>query len=195
MNIISIISCFDIFLFFQAIVSLHYVCYYFYVLFYWPLSSKNRSINVTILFFWFDRIICLQKLRGYHRVFMLTVQNCKCSISELVILRFDQSHRYLYIFHIIYFCYVFYFTFTKYQKQTRKNYLSQYRAWLVEIRNSERYRAIVENSGTPFRKVSDIYWNYGYYGSTHLTNFIIITYYWVFHFWIYFQHKKPETRQ
>ena len=133
-------------------------------------------------------------VRGNHCIFVITVQNCKGSILQLVLLRFDLSHWYLYIFHIIYFCYVFYFTFTKYQKQTRKNYLSQYRAWLVEIRNSERYRAIVENSGTPFRKVSDIYWNYDYYGSTHLTDFIIITYYWVFHVWIYFQNKKPETR-
>ena len=31
--------------------------------------------------------------------------------------------------------------------------------------------AIVENSSTPLQKVSDIYCNYDYYGSIHLTNF------------------------
>ena len=39
---------------------------------------------------------------------------------------------------------------------------------------------IAENSGTPLWKVSALYWIYGYYGLIHLTNFKLITYYWVY---------------
>ena len=60
---------------------------------------------------------------GNHRVFVITVQKCKCYIFQLVIILFDQYHQYLYILHIISFCCVFSLPFTKGQKQTsRGNY-------------------------------------------------------------------------
>ena len=36
-----------------------------------------------------DCITCLQTLRGNHRILVITVKNCKCSILQLVLLRFD----------------------------------------------------------------------------------------------------------
>ena len=38
---------------------------------------------------------------------------------------------------------------------------------------------MIENSSTPFEKVSVIYRNYYYYDFINLTGFILIAYYWV----------------
>ena len=72
----------------------------------------------------------------------------KCYILQLVLIRFYRSNRYLCIFFIIYFS---------------------------SIRNSERSRAIVWNSGAPFRRVIAIYYNYYYYGFIYL----VILYLWL----------------
>ena len=87
-----------------------------------------------------------------HQKFAITVEKCKGSIFKLVLLRFYQSHRYLYISFIIYFS---------------------------SIRDSERFRSIVWNGGTPFQKVSALYCNCYYYGFIYLIVFILMTYYWV----------------
>ena len=50
-----------------------------------------------------------------------------------------------------------------------------------KICNSERYSVIVGNSGTPLQKVTDLYCNHDYYGSTNPTNFKHITYYLFLH--------------
>ena len=47
------------------------------------------------------------------------------------------------------------------------------------MRTPERAGVIIWNSGTPFMKVSDIYFNYYYYGFIYLFVFILITYYWI----------------
>ena len=54
-----------------------------------------------------DCITYLLTVRGNHRIFVITLQICKCSIFLLVLLRFDISCRYLYIFHINSLCYFF----------------------------------------------------------------------------------------
>ena len=63
---------------------------------------------------------------------------------QLLLLRFDRSHWYLYALLIIFFC---------------------------EIRNPELYRAIVGYIPTPGLKVSAISCKYYYYGWIHITDF------------------------
>ena len=109
LNIISIISCFDIFFFLGGILSLHHICYYFNsrtpydrslgVVFYLPFA---RELSMWILPYFMGSITCLQTVRGNHRKIVIIVQKCKCSILQLLISRFDQSHWYLYILLIIY---------------------------------------------------------------------------------------------
>ena len=106
---------------------------------------------MTIEFF-LDCIICFQTVQGDHRKLIIIVQKCNCYILQLFLLEFDWSHRYLYIFLIIYFSL---------------------------INNSERYREIICNGSTPFWKLSALYWNYEYYGYIYITVFILITHYWV----------------
>ena len=148
MNIISIIACSGIVSFFLEISLLHHKCYHcnrhtlyvwaLGVVFYWTFTIE---LSMWLLTFLVISITCLQTAWGDHRKLLITVKTFKCSILQLVILSFDWSHQYLYIFLIIYFS---------------------------SIRHSERYRVIVWNSGTPFRKLSAIYLNYDYYGSTYL---------------------------
>ena len=150
---ISIISCFELFIF-REILSLHHTCYYFNrstpyrwtldVVFYWPFAIELSTLILTFLV---DVITCMQTIWGDHCVFVVTVQKCKCYIFQLVLLRFDQSHKYLYPLLLVH---------------------------LSSIRNSERYRAIIWNSGTTFRKVSAPYCNYEYYGSIYLINFYLL---------------------
>ena len=109
-----------------------------------------------------DWITCLQTLQGDYHVFVITVKKCKFSILKLLPLWFNRSCRYLYPLRILSFCWIY---------------------------DSECYREIIENSGTPFWKVSALYYNYDYYGSIYLTNFILMNYFF-FHAWICFQYKK-----
>ena len=69
------------------------------------ISIKKKSHQCEYLLSLMDRITCLPTVWGDHRGFMITVQKCKCSILNLVLLRFDWYHWYLYIFHIIFLCY------------------------------------------------------------------------------------------
>ena len=63
-------------------------------------------------------------------------------------------------------------------------------ALLFNIISLLRYFVIVRNIGTPFQKLSALYWKYYYYGLIYLTNFLLIIYYLYFHVCIYFQYKK-----
>ena len=146
---IIIILYFDTIVFFYGILSLHHTFYYFNrcMLFIWDLDAVRFWPFAIELYTWqlpvlVDTITCLQMVRGNHRKFAITVQNCKCSllISSIFI-------------HITYF--------------------------FSSISDSEWYRAIVWNSGTPFQKVSALYCNYYYYGFICLVVFIRITYYLV----------------
>ena len=49
-------------------------------------QSSNQHDDCLLLV---DTITCLQTLRGNHRKFVITVEKCKCSILQLVQLRFD----------------------------------------------------------------------------------------------------------
>ena len=89
-------------------------------------------------------ITYLPVLRGRHCVFVITIQNCKCAILKLGLLRFDIIYRYLYALLIFSFC---------------------------EICNSEQYMVIVGYSPTPGRKVSGVSCKYYYYGWIHITGF------------------------
>ena len=60
-----------------------------------------------------------------------------------------------------------------------KTHQSLYQALPFYILILYRYWVIVGNSGTPFRKVSAIYCNDYYYYFIHLTDFILINFYWV----------------
>ena len=141
--------------------------YYHYTIYATILIVVSRTAEHLLLYFIYHLIYicqlyyclslmgfisCLKIVQGNHRVFVITIQNCKYHIMQVVILRFDWSHIYLYSLLIIYF---------------------------YSIRDSERYRAIVVNSGTPFWKVSSLYCKYYYYSSIYLTDFVLITYYWV----------------
>ena len=147
------------FFFFREILLLHHIWYYFnmptpYVLaldvvFYWPLAIELSTWSLPFLV---DIITCLEMVQGNHRVFVITIQKCKYSILQLILVRFDRYHQYVYPLIIISFS---------------------------SIRDSGRYRAIIWNSGTPFWKVIVLYFNYYYYGYICLNNFILIPYYWV----------------
>ena len=84
----------------------------------------------------------LLKLRGVHRVFVITIKKCKCAILWLALLRFDRYYRYLYA--LLFFP--------------------------CEICNSEQYRSIVGYSPTPVQKLSAISCKYYYYGWIHITD-------------------------
>ena len=111
LNIISTILCFDIFSF-EGILSLHHILLYF-------IRHKLHCTADTLMLYFIDRLqysyqhdywlFCvdsftlLQTVWGNHRVFMITVKNCKCSILQLVLLQFYLSCQYFYILLIISF--------------------------------------------------------------------------------------------
>ena len=114
------------------------------------LTICNIVINVTIVFF-VDSITCLQTARGAHHKFAITLQKCKCSILQIVILQFDRYRRYLYISLIIYFS---------------------------SIHDSERYMDIVWDSRTSFIKLCAIYCYCYCYGSIYLTYLYLLITIW-----------------
>ena len=100
-----------------------------------------------------DYISYLPTLRGDHLIFVVTIQKCKCSIFQLVLLRFYRSHQYLYLLLIFYF---------------------------FEIRDLEQYWEIVGNGPTPVQKVRALYSNITIIVRFISPIFIVITYYCVF---------------
>ena len=103
-------------------------------------------------------------LRGNNHVFVITAQNCKCSMLQLAPFRFDLSRQYLYLLLIFSLCGICY---------------------------SERYREIVGNSPTPVQKLSAICFKYYYCGWIYITEFflLLIIGFSCFNF---LQHKNTE---
>ena len=83
----------------------------------------------------------LENVTGIHHKFVITVPKCKLSLLQLLLLQFDKFHWYLYILLILSF---------------------------FSIRDSEQYREIIFDGGTPFQKVISIYCNYYYYGFIYI---------------------------
>ena len=130
--------------FFRVLLSLHHIWYYFNmstpyswaldVVFYWSFAIE---LSTWLFLSFLGGITCVKMVWGDHRKFVITVQKFKWYILQLVLLWFDWYHWYLFILLIIYFS---------------------------SICNSENYRAIIGNSGTPFRNLSAIHCNHYYYG-------------------------------
>ena len=120
------------------------------------------DLSTWLLPFWVDTITCLQMVWGDHHKFAITIQKCKWYIFQSVILRFDKSHRYLYVWLIIHF-----------RQYTTHNGTGS--LFGIVICHSKGKCYILQ------LLLSRFYLSWCFY------NYYLLL---VFHAWIYFKHKK-----
>ena len=97
-------------LFFPSILSLHHI--YTVRMIPWccisfTITTKQYSYQREYCLSFVVNITLLITMWYNHCVFVITFKIFMCSTFQLVILQFDQSNQYLYIFHTIYFWNVF----------------------------------------------------------------------------------------
>ena len=138
---------------------------------------------------------CSLAVQGERWVEVITIQQSKCSISQLVLFQFDWYHNYLYPLLIIFFCNVLFLSFPTRSETNQQKVLIilsgvviYYTLFITVRLNRWRYWYTISKVKLSILKIWLLWFN-----PSHWFLYLFLVY--LFCVWIYFQHKKSETRQ